>query len=137
MSQRLPLAAVAAAALGVFLPWTVDGPVELDGTEGPHNGWLVLFVALFALGWLRSLRAGSWIGVVGVGGAGIVIVWTALESWLGYRAVTGGRPAVGLVLVVAGGATLAALAVLRAGEVARARRAASSRPGDEPASGAS
>jgi hypothetical protein len=137
MRQRLLLAAVAAVALGIFLPWTVDGPVELDGTEGPHNGWLVLFVALFALGWLGSLRAGSWIGVIGVAGAGVVIVWTALESWLGYRAVTGGRPAVGLVLVVAGGAALAALAVIRAAEIVQSRRAASSRPGDEPASGAS
>ena len=135
MRARLPVAAVAAAALGVFLPWTTDGPVELDGTEGPHNGWLVLVVALFALGWLRSLHDGSWVGVVGVAGAGVVIVWTAVESWLGYRAVTGGRPAVGLVLVVAGGVALAAVAVARAGQLVRGRRGASSRPGDEPLSG--
>ena len=43
--------AIAAAAVGVFSTWTNDGPVSLDGTQGPNNGWLVLIVAAFALGW--------------------------------------------------------------------------------------
>ena len=63
------------------------GPVRLDGTEGPNNGWLVLIVAALALGWVRSMARGSWIGVLGVLGAGIVIGWTAIENWLDNRQV--------------------------------------------------
>jgi hypothetical protein len=126
--QRLVWAAVVAAALGAFLPWTSDGPVRLDGIEGPNNGWLVVIVAAFAAGWIRSMQRGSWLGVIGVLGAAVVIGGTALESWLGDRAVTGARPAFGLVLVLAASVALAASAVGCA-------VAASSRAGDEPTSG--
>jgi hypothetical protein len=119
VTRWLPWAAAAAAAVGVFLPWTSDGPVRLDGTEGPHNGWLVVLVAAFSLGWIRALQRGSWIGVVGVLGAGAVIVWTALESWLDLRAVTGVSASYGLVLVVAAGLVLAGTAVARAAELVR------------------
>ena len=117
MRERIALAAVVAAALGVFLPWTSDGSVRLDGTEGPHNGWLIVIVAAFTLGWIRSLNGGSWIGVIGVAGAAVVIAWTALESWLGSRAVTGASPGFGLVLVLAASVTLATSAVIRAVEI--------------------
>ena len=119
MRRWLPWAAAAAAALGVFLPGTSDGSVQLDGTEGPHNGWLVVIVAAFALGWIRSLQRGAWTGVIGVLGAAVVIVWTALESWLDTRAVTGATAGYGLVIVVLAGLALAYTAVARAVELVR------------------
>ena len=82
--------AIAMAALGAFLPWSSDGPVRLDGTEGPNNGWLVLIVAALALGCVRSMARGSWVGVLGVLGvlgAGLIIGWTASNSWLDNRHV--------------------------------------------------
>jgi hypothetical protein len=54
--------AIAGAAIGVLLTWTSDGPVRLDGMQGPNNGWLVLIVAAFAVGWTRSMLRGSWAG---------------------------------------------------------------------------
>jgi len=79
--------AIAMAALGAVLPWSSDGPVRLDGTEGPNNGWLVLIVAALALGCVRSMARGSWVGVLGVLGAGLIIGWTASNSWLDNRHV--------------------------------------------------
>ena len=75
--------------------------MRLDGTEGPNNGWLVLIVAVIALGWVRSLARGSWIGVLGVLGAGIVIGWTAIENWLDNRQVLDAGASYGLLIVVA------------------------------------
>jgi hypothetical protein len=106
--------AVAAAVVGVFVTWFGDGPVRLDGTEGPSNGWLVLVVALLSLLWVQRLD--SWVGVVGVAGSGLVIAWTALESWLGARATTGASVAPGLVLVVGAGVVLLGVALARAWE---------------------
>ena len=37
--------AVAAVLLGVFVTWVADGPVRLDGTQGPNNGWLAAILA--------------------------------------------------------------------------------------------
>ena len=37
--------AVAAVLVGVFVTWVADGPVRLDGTQGPNDGWLALIVA--------------------------------------------------------------------------------------------
>ena len=70
--------------VGVFVTWVADGPVRLDGTQGPNNGWLAAIVAGLALFWIPMLR--SWPGVIGVLGAGLVIGWTALENWLDARA---------------------------------------------------
>ena len=117
MNGRLPWLAAAAAAIGVFLPWTKDGPVGLDGTEGPHNGWLVVIVCLFALGWIRAMLRGSWVGTIGVFGTAVVIAWTALESWLDHRAVTGASPSYGLLLVLAASMGLAWSAVANAREL--------------------
>jgi hypothetical protein len=111
--------AVVVALVGVFVTWVGDGPVGLDGSEGPNNGWLVVIVALLALLWIRMLE--SWVGVIGVAGSGLVIAWTAIESWLGARATTGASAAPGLVLVVAAGAVLVAVAVVRAWEAAQLR----------------
>jgi hypothetical protein len=112
--------AVAAVLVGVFVTWVVDGPVRLDGTQGPNNGWLAAIVAALALLWIRML--GSWPGVIGVLGSGLVIGWTALENWLDARAVMGASPRLGLVLVVAGGVTLTAVALAQAVELARELR---------------
>jgi membrane-bound ClpP family serine protease len=109
--------AVASVLVGVFLTWVADGPVRLDGTQGPNNGWLVLIVAGLALLWIRMLA--SWVGVIGVLGSGVVIFWTALENWLDGRETIGASAAPGLVLVLAGGAVLTAAAVVRAVELAR------------------
>lgn len=116
--------ALAAVAVGVFSTWTRDGPVSLNGTQGPNNGWLVLIVAAFALGWSRSLARGSWVGVVGVLGSSAVMAWTALESWLENRDVLGASPGHGLILVLAASAALGCVAVVRGVELARRPRQA-------------
>ena len=109
--------AVAAVLVGVFVTWVTDGPVRLDGTQGPNNGWLAAIVAGLALFWIPMLR--SWVGVIGVLGAGLVIGWTALENWLDARATLGASAASGLLLVLAGGSVLAGVALVRAVELAR------------------
>jgi hypothetical protein len=110
--------AVVAVLLGVFVTWVADGPVRLDGTQGPNNGWLAAIVAGLALLWIRML--GSWPGVVGVLGSGLVIGWTALENWLDARAIIGASARPGLVLVLAGSVALTAVAGVQAVELARA-----------------
>jgi hypothetical protein len=117
--RLLCLVAIGAVALGVFLTWLADGPVRVDGTQGPNNGWLALIVGVLALLWLRWLERGSWIGVVGVLGSGLVIGWTALENWLDARSTIGGSAGAGLVLVLAAGAVLAAAAIVQGVELAR------------------
>jgi hypothetical protein len=103
--------AIAVAAVGVFSTWTKDGPTTLSGIEGPNDGWLVLILAALALVWSRPLARGSWIGIIGVLGASLVMCWTALEDWLDRRDVFGASLGHGLVLVLAASATLAGLAV--------------------------
>jgi hypothetical protein len=112
--------AVASVLVGVFLTWVADGPVRLDGTQGPNNGWLALIVAALALLWIRML--GSWPGVIGVLGSGLVIGWTALENWLDARAVIGASPRLGVVLVLAGSVALTAVAVVQALELVQELR---------------
>ena len=112
--------AVAVVLVGVFVTWVADGPVRLDGTQGPNNGWLALIVAALALLWIRML--GSWPGVIGVLGSGLVIGWTALESWLDTRAVIGASPRLGLALVLAGSVALTLVALVQAAELARELR---------------
>ena len=99
--------------------------MQLDGTEGPDNGWLVLIVAAFAIGWTRSMNRGSRLGVLGVFGASVVIAWTAFENWLDNRAVFGAEASYGLTLVVAATVVLAGAAVARGVELAQRRRASS------------
>ena len=124
-TPRVVRLALAIAAIGIFLPWSSAGPVRLDGTEGPNNGWLVLIVAVLALGWVRSMARGSWIGVIGVLGAGIVIGWTAIENWLDNRQVLDAGASYGLLIVVA--ASVVLIVVSAAGSAARRRRAAAPR----------
>ncbi len=111
---------VAAVFVGVFVTWVADGPIRLDGSQGPNNGWLALIVAALALLWIRMLE--SWPGVIGVLGSGLVIGWTALENWLDARAVIGASPRLGLALVLAGSVALTAVAVVQAVELARELR---------------
>jgi len=112
--------AVAAVLVGVFVTWVADGPIRLDGTQGPNDGWLAAIVAGLALLWIRML--GSWPGVIGVLGSGLVIGWTALEDWLDARAVIGASPRLGLLLVLAGSAALTVVAIVQAVELARELR---------------
>jgi uncharacterized membrane protein YhhN len=105
------------------LTWTKDGSVHLDGTQGPNNGWLVLIVAAFALGWTRPMARGSWVGVIGVLGASGVMGWTAIENWLDSRDVFGATASYGLLLVVAASVALGGASVARAVELVSARRA--------------
>ena len=116
-------ALIVGAVFGVLLTWTSDGPVDLDGTQGPNNGWLIVIVSAFALAWLRSMERGSWVGVIGVLGSALVIVWTATENWVDSRAVVGASASFGLLLVLAAGLALGCSAVVRAVELARLRRA--------------
>ena len=111
---------VAAVLVGVFVTWVADGPVRLDGTQGPNDGWLAAIVAGLALLWIRML--GSWPGVIGVLGSGLVIGWTALQNWLDARAVIGASPRLGLVLVLAGSIALTAVAIEQAVELAQKLR---------------
>ena len=112
--------AVAAVLVGVFVTWLADGPIRLDGTQGPNDGWLAAIVAGLALLWIRML--GSWPGVIGVLGSGLVIGWTALDDWLDARAVIGASPRLGLVLVLAGSVALTVVAIVQAVELARELR---------------
>ena len=64
----------------------------------------------------------SWtgaIGVVGLLGASLVILWTALENWADSREVLDASVGHGLLLVVAASATLALAAGYRAVELLR------------------
>ena len=109
-----------AVLVGSFLTWLHDGPVRLDGTQGPNNGWLAVIIAGLALLSIRML--GSWPGVIGVLGSGLVIGWTALENWLDARAVIGASPRLGLALVLAGSVTLTAVALVQAVQLAQELR---------------
>ena len=74
-------------------------------------------MAGLALLWIRML--GSWPGVIGVLGSGLVIGWTALDDWLDGRAVIGASPRLGLALVLAGSVALTVVAIVQAVELAR------------------
>ena len=117
--RSAPLLAVVAVLVGVFVTWVADGPIQLDGAQGPNNGWLAAIMALLALPWLRMLERGSWVGVVGVLGSGLVICWTALENWLDARATIGASVGLGLLLVLAGSVVLIAAAVTQGVELVR------------------
>ena len=112
-TQVVAPVAIAVAVVGVFCTWTNDGPVSLNGTQGPHDGWLVVIVAVPALLWVRPLARGTWVGVIGVLGSAAVIGWTALASWRDSRDVLGASVGYGLLLVLAASLALAAAAVAR------------------------
>jgi hypothetical protein len=112
--RALVLSGLAIAALGVFLRWTSDEPVALDGTEGPNNGWLVLIMVAFAAGWTRSLLRGSRAAVVGVTGAAVVIAWTAVENWHDASQAADAAASYGLLLVIGASVLLASGAILTA-----------------------
>ena len=76
-----------------------------------------MIVSAFAIGWMRSMARGSWVGVAGVLGTVIVIAWTAAENWLDSRAVYAAKASFGLLLVVAASIVLAASAAMRAAEL--------------------
>lgn len=100
--------------------------MELDGTQGPNNGWLVLLVAAFAAGWARAMAQGSLVGVIGVLGSAVVIAATAVESWSDSRDVVGSTAGFGLLLVVAASVALAGAAVACGIELMRPRGGPSS-----------
>jgi hypothetical protein len=118
---RAARVAILAAVLGVLATWASDGPVDLDGLEGPDNGWLVLIAAAFALAWTGSMARGSRVGVVAVGGAAVVMAWTALENWLDARGILGARVGFGLLLVLAASVALAFTAVARGVQLRQTR----------------
>ena len=116
--------ALAAATLGVFSTWMEDGPVSLDGTQGPNNGWLVLIVAAFALGWERAMARGSWVGVVGVLGAAVVMAWTSVETWRDSREVLGSTAGYGLLVIIGASVALGGAAVVQGVEMVGRGRSA-------------
>jgi hypothetical protein len=122
--QVVPPVAIAVAVVGVFCTWTNDGPVSLNGTQGPHDGWLVVIVAVPALLWARSLVRGTWVSVIGVVGSAVVMGWTALASWRDSREVIGASVGYGLLLVLGASVALAAAGVARGLELVRVRAAA-------------
>ena len=113
-----------AVLVGVFSTWTNDGVVTLNGIQGPNDGWLVLILVVPTFLWARMAERGSWVGVVGVLGASLVICWTAIEDWLDARSALGASLGHGLLLVLAGGIALAVVALSRGVELVRAPRRA-------------
>jgi hypothetical protein len=107
---------------GVFSTWTTVGPVTLNGTQGPNHGWLVVVLTAPAIAWARMMARGSWIGVIGLLGASIVMCWTAVENWADNRDVLGASVGHGLVLVVGASVALASVALLRGVELVRSAR---------------
>lgn len=105
------LVALAAVTVGVFLTWTSDGAVDLDGVQGPNDGWLVLILAAFALVWIGALERRSWTAVLAVLGSALVMSWTAVGDWLDARDVSGASAGLGLLFVVLGSALFAAVSV--------------------------
>jgi multisubunit Na+/H+ antiporter MnhF subunit len=123
--QVVAMVAIAVAVVGVFCTWTTVGPVSLNGTEGPNNGWLVVILAAISLGWTRLMRRDTWTGAVAALGvllAAIVICWTVLENWVDNRDVLDASVGYGLLLVLAAGVALGVAAVLRGVELARRPR---------------
>jgi hypothetical protein len=115
------------AAVGVFGTWTSAGPVSLNGTQGPNDGWLVLIALAVGLGCLRSLAHGSWFAVAGIAGVAIVIGWVTIEDWLENREALDADVGYGLVLVLAASIGLGVSAVMRALQLADARHATPAR----------
>lgn len=76
-------------------------------------------MAVLALAWSRLLERGSWVGIVGVLGAAIVMGYTAIESWLENRAVLDATVGWGLLVVMAASVLLRATATVRGVKVVR------------------
>jgi cardiolipin synthase len=110
---------IALAAVGVFCTWTTAGPVSLNGTQGPNDGWLVLIALAVALCCLRSLARGWWFAVTAVAACALVVAWVAIEDWRENGAVLDADVGYGLLLVLAGSVILAASAVMRGLQLAR------------------
>ena len=111
------------AIIGVFGTWRNTGTVSLDGFEGPHNGWLVIFFGLIALAGVAALSRGSWLGIVTVLGGAAVMISTAVEDVVHDNAVLGGSSGWGVWLTVAASAVLAGAALLAAVRRLRPRAA--------------
>jgi hypothetical protein len=120
--------ALGAIAVGVFSTWTSVDAITLNGVEGPDNGWLVLIMAACALGWSGSMARGSWVGVIGVLGTSVVMASTAVENWQDSRDVFAANAEHGLILVLAGSAVLAGLAIWSGVRRLRASQTRSSGP---------
>ena len=122
-TQAVAPIAIAVGVVGVFCTWTNDGPVSLNGIQGPNDGWLVVIVAVPALFFARSLAKGTWVGVVGALGSAAVMGWTAVASWRDNRDVVGASVGYGLLLVLGASLALAAAGVARGLELLHARGA--------------
>ena len=79
---RVCRVAVVLTIAGVFGTWRSVGPVSLDGFEGPHDGWLVVIFALFALAGVGSLSRGGRVGFVTVTGGAAAVLFTAASDLL-------------------------------------------------------
>jgi hypothetical protein len=113
--------AIAAILVGVFSTWLTDGPVTLNGTQGPNNGWLVVLIAVPTIAWARMMERGSWVGAVGVLGASLVFGWTAIENWREGGDAFGASVSYGLLVVIASSIVLGGTAVVRGVELVRLR----------------
>jgi hypothetical protein len=106
--------AIVLAIVGVLGTWRSDGPVSLDGLEGPNNGWLVIVLAAFSLVGVRSLARGSWPGVLTVLAAAAVMIYTTVGSMRDGDQVVGGSAGWGAWLTLAASCVLAAVALVAA-----------------------
>jgi hypothetical protein len=121
-SARVAQLALVVVIVAVFTTWLTGDDITLNGTQGPNDGWLAVLVALMAFGFLRSLRRGSWIGVLGVGGAAFVIGMTAVDDLREGRAL-GASVGYGALLVIAASVVIGAVAILGVVDIRRGRTA--------------
>jgi cardiolipin synthase len=127
MSPAVARVGIVAVVVGVFCTWLDEGPLTLNGIEGPNNGWLCVLLAGPAFLWARQMQRGSWVGVVGVLGCALVIGWAAAENWVDGRRVLDAGASYGLLLVLLGSAGMAAAAVVRGVSLVREPAAVRSR----------
>jgi hypothetical protein len=104
-------ALLALAVLGVFGTWRTAASVSLNGLEGPHDGWLVILFALFALAGLRSLARGGRLGGVLVFGCAAAMVYFTVRNLLDDRDVLGGSSGWGIWLTFAAGVLVAGVSL--------------------------
>jgi hypothetical protein len=115
-TARICRLALVAVIVGVLGTWRTAGPVSLNGLEGPHDGWLVIFFAAIAFAGIASLARGGRLGFALVFGCAAGILYFAVRNLVDDRDALGGSAGWGIWLTTASGLLIVGLslaAVLR------------------------